>query len=301
MVWLIKKRYFIYLISFICIGVIGSSCSENRIELTDTLVDSVNQGEGEIVDFEIKDTLSDTKSITVFGPGRYVTIYAFLHGASTDTPPIQTKYYKSNSAGRLIPIGSPMKLITGHYDFYAVSANTLANRTPSFTNGFSSALSNNTDYLWSKMNNRWIAPGNNKVPFAFRHTCAEIIIEVKETFFTFIHFIDVVQIAVPTGKGIMALSSGEIDIAPSLQKKLQPMKVKDNICEILLLPYSDELSLTVIFKLWVNLEWDYKLFSTRIPLPDNTLKPGRSYEYEAIIKDNIFDLKIKEPVSSNSQ
>lgn len=296
MMWLIKKRYLIYLISFICISVIGSSCTENRIEITDPLENSANQREGETVDFEIGDSLSDSKSITIFGPGRYVTIYAYLHGASTTTPPIQTQYYKSNSSGRLVPIGSPMKLITGHYDFYAVSANTLANRTPSFTNGLSSALSNNTDYLWAKMNNITVYRGKNKVSFAFRHVCSEIIIEVKETLFTIVHFIDDVRIAVPNGKGIMNLSSGQIRVIPSFQKKLQAMTVTDNICQIVLLPYKDELPLQVIFKLWVNFHWEYKLYSTRIPLPNNTLRPGRAYKYEAIVDDEIFDLQLKDSV-----
>ncbi|MEG1905485.1 MAG: hypothetical protein RR212_13905, partial [Bacteroidales bacterium] len=89
----------------------------------------------------------------------------------------------------------------------------------------------------------------------------------------------------------MNLDNGNINIAPSSATQKLPMKISDNICQIILLPYKEPLQLKVVFKIWVNLDWDYKLYSTEIPIPGYSLEPGLEYKYKAVIKDNLFDLK----------
>ncbi|MEG1587453.1 MAG: fimbrillin family protein [Bacteroidales bacterium] len=294
-----KYIFFLGWISICFIGLMLFSCSQNEIELVDPKDGTTEQSGQNLVEFEMTDSTPETKLATPFGAKRYVTIYAYLHGSDVTSPPVQKRNYKSNPTGKLIPISAPMKLITGHYDFYAVSTNSLSDKTPLFTNGISAVLAQNTDYLWAKMNNISVHPGKISVPFAFLHECGEIIITVKETIFTFVHFIDGVYITVPGGDSRMTLANGEIGIAESLQKKLVSMNVTDNVCQIIMLPYKGELPLQVVFKLWINLHWEYKLYNTSIPLPGNELEAGKQYLYEAIVDESVFELHQKDTVSKS--
>ncbi|MEG1723626.1 MAG: fimbrillin family protein [Bacteroidales bacterium] len=268
-----------------------SACSRNEIEFIDSDTNAeIRQGLVDI-EFKVDDATSTTKSLSNFGSGRYVTVMAYFHGSNPATPPVQTKQYTSSPGGKLIPITSNMRLITGNYDFYAVSTTSLSNRTPLFIQNISQSLTNGTDYLWAKTENMNIIGNTKTIPISFHHECSEIVINLTETFFTFIHFIDDAYIMVPAGKATMNLDNGNINITTSSATQKLPMQISDNNCRIILFPYKEPLQLKVVFKIWVNLNWDYKLFSTEIPIPGYSLEPGIEYKYKAIIDDNIFDLK----------
>ncbi|MGL4292259.1 MAG: fimbrillin family protein [Bacteroidales bacterium] len=267
-----------------------SSCGEN-INESISLEESENLSKGfSDVEFEVADSIL-TKLTTPFGGGRYVTIYAYFHGDPVTNPPVITKYYKSNPKSKLIPVNSPMKLYTGKYDFYAVSTNSTINQTPSFKNGFStSPLKNGVDYLWAKMENITVKPGKNVVPITFSHQCAQIILNIDESLLTFVFSIDGCTLTVPNDNNKMNLSDGFINTAQTLEKVPMSMKISGQTCKLIVLPYDGRIPIKVVLKLWVNLHWEDKLFTTNIPFIEGGLQPGRTYIYKLIIKDNIFDL-----------
>lgn len=268
-----------------------SACSQNEIEFIDPDANGEIQQGGIDIEFEVNDAISATKSLYKFGSGRYVTIMAYFHGSDPSQPPVQTKYYKSNSTGKLIPVTTNMRLTTGNYDIYAISTNSLSNNTPLFFQNISQSLKNGIDYLWAKTENIHISGNNKKVPIYFHHKCSEIVITITETFFTFIHFIDDAYVMAPAGKATMNLDNGNINIATASTTQKLHMQISDNICQIILFPYKEPLQLKVVFKIWVNLDWDYKLYSAEIPIPGYSLESGLKYKYKAIIKDNLFDLQ----------
>lgn len=289
---MMKYRIFFFKLMITISGLLFfAGCSQNEIEFIDP--DTNDELRQDVIDieFEVNDAINATKSLSKFGAGRYVTVMAYFHGSDPSQPPVQTKYYKSNPSGKLIPVTTNMRLTTGNYDIYAVSTNSLSNNTPQFFQNISQPLKNGIDYLWAKTENIRISKNNKKVPIYFHHECSEIVITITETFFTFIHFVDDAYIMVPAGKTTMNLDNGNINIAPSSATQKLPMKISDNICQIILLPYKEPLQLKVVFKIWVNLDWDYKLYSTEIPIPGYSLEPGLEYKYKAVIKDNLFDLK----------
>lgn len=205
-----------------------------------------------------------------------------------------TRYYKSTSSSRLEPLSSPMKLFSGQYDFYAVSTNSLSNLTPDFINGLSATLKNGVDYLWAKMENISVKTEPVSVPFSFSHECAQIIIDVDETFFTFVHSIDGCTLSVPATSGHMNLETGEISMAQTLLKIPASMHINNDICSLIILPYDGRFPMTLTFRLWINLHWEDKTFVTEIPVNKTSIEGGRKYMYKVIVDDNVLDLKVIE-------
>lgn len=218
--------------------------------------------------------------------GSQLKVFAYI-----DNQLIKEVSYLIYSANSLKPLSEPMKLITGTYDFYVFTSNDPFYENPGFTNGVSSTLSNDVDYLWGKLENIEVREEPLSLPITLTHRCAKINLELEEAFLTFVHEIDSAFISAPAGSQSMNIQTGIITPATMISNKLITLNIDDMECEIIILPIQSQDSLEAVFKLWTNLHLESKTFSVKIPLPDNKLEAGYLYEYELIVKENIFGLK----------
>lgn len=148
----------------------------------------------------------NTKATTPFALGNKATIYACaaLAAPSTSTfikgTPLEAT---TQAAGLLNPV-TALYVPKGSYDFYSVSQNNSTTLGLTFTAGVSGQLTNDIDYLWSK-----VAP----------------VTDGGNVSFTYIHKAVGVEINITPGSGVTALNVTSIKITPSKPKTTSTMNL----------------------------------------------------------------------------
>lgn len=290
-----KKLPFLVGILLLLAGIAG--CTDKDYITTNVFIggsqsdsDSTTSKTKNLVSFyaSIED-LVQTRTTTAFPAGRYATVFAYNAG-DTNLADMQNKViYKSLSAGSLSPIGSGadadlMYLLSGAYDFYAVSSNSTINYTPSFSLGVSGALSNGIDYLWYKISDVSVYATQVSVPITFSHTCAQIVLTVTGGENLVVNEFVGATLLPPDTLGTMSLATGVITPATALAAKPIAMGITSNVAQQIILPIStSSVSLPVVLTLSVNYETTTRQYTTDITPPTGGFAAGKSYLYEAII------------------
>ncbi|MEG1587672.1 MAG: hypothetical protein RR346_12445, partial [Bacteroidales bacterium] len=97
------------------------------------------------------ESIRQTKSVSAFPTGRYVTAYAYQPNETNPTNPSNFVIYKSLSPGALTPTNNMyMWLLAGTYNFFAVSTDDAWNENPNISDTPPTPLVNDRDYLWAQ-------------------------------------------------------------------------------------------------------------------------------------------------------
>ena len=119
-----------------------------------------------------------TRTLTPFPQYCEAQIFAFSSGGAQQSA--ASPVFRSSEAGTLSPVNIPMRLMTGEYDFYAIS--TKQDSIPvDFYNNIATGLSNGIDYLWASVKNQIIDSNGTTVPITFQHVASQIVIYVANT------------------------------------------------------------------------------------------------------------------------
>ena len=144
-----------------------------------------------IVDDQRATNLSNTKYIVYFLPRiesnistrtltpfpQYCKAQIFAFSSDGNQQSIISPVYRSQEAGTLSPTNTPMTLIDGEYDFYAISVKE-DSLPPSFKDNVASDLYNNKDYLWCVVSNQTIDQNAITIPITFNHVATQIIVNI---------------------------------------------------------------------------------------------------------------------------
>ncbi|MEG0992512.1 MAG: fimbrillin family protein [Bacteroidales bacterium] len=228
-------------------------------------------------------SLNLTKSMFTFPQGRYATVFVYNQGQTPSDVPIESANYTTKSSGILSPLAANIFLTNGEYDFYSVATNSTTNRTPTFSKGTSSALSNGVDYLWWKTPKYAISGTAANIDIVYTHSCSQIVIQVTGGNGITINSIDSAKITPPVTTGTMDLGTGQIPSATSLSTNYLKMGVAQNTCQATLLPLKTSDQMSVVLYIKVNNETTPRTYAVSVPVPGDVLVAGDSYLFKAIV------------------
>ena len=227
-------------------------------------------------------------STTPLQTNRFAMIYTFVYKEDH----VSTLNYTTQEAGVLSPIsGTPLTLIDGEYEFYALSIGNQAEYPPTVTNfstGFVSGLSNGIDYL-SAQSVPEVISGNTSVALTFSHACTQLMVEIVSADATTIKInsIDSASITPPINTGnVLSLFTGVISPSSSISSTYLGMNISGDTCHQILLPLKYSSPLKMYFEVTINDETQSRSYTADIPLLNNTLSEGTSYLYEILLSEN---------------
>ncbi|MEG1586632.1 MAG: fimbrillin family protein, partial [Bacteroidales bacterium] len=234
----------------------------------------------------VMESLNLTKSIFAFPEGRFAVVYAYNQGNTTKDAPVAKASYETKSAGILSPVSQKIYLPNGEYDFYSVATNSTTNKTPDFTNGISSPLSNGIDYLWWRVPNYSIESAAANINIVYKHSCSQVVIKLSSGNGVTINSVTSAKITPPVTNSTMDLSSGIIPPATTLSNVLFDMGVAQNVCQATVLPLQTNTPMQVTFEIVINNEASARNYQVNIPIPDGKLIAGNSYLFKAVVDAN---------------
>ncbi|MGL4292258.1 MAG: BF2992 family fimbrillin-A clan protein [Bacteroidales bacterium] len=247
-----------------------------------------NEGDGSNKAYPITfnamlESLNLSKSISAFPKNKFATVWVYNNGAAVSTTPLENANFVSKSAGALSAVGTGIALPNGEYDFYSVATNSSTDKTPTFTGGVSSALSNGIDYLWWSLPKYQISSAPANIHIIYSHSCTQIVIKLKGGTGITINSVESAKVTPPTTESTMALSTGIIPPATTLSSDYMNLGISQDVCQATILPVKSSTPFTVIFDIKVNNESFTREYKVNMPLPGNELVAGNSYLFEAIV------------------
>lgn len=232
----------------------------------------------------VMESMNLTKSIFTFPQGRYATVFVFNEGTSPNGIPLANANYTTKSSGILSPVATPIYLSNGEYNFYSVATNSTTNKTPTFTNGVSSSLSNGVDYLWWSTPRFAVSASTANINIVYSHSCTQVVIKMTAGNGVTINSIDSARITPPVPSSTMDLATGQIPSATQISTTgYMNMGISQDVCQATMLPLKTSSPLTAVFKIKINNEAAPRTFQVNIPVPGDALLPGDSYLFSAVV------------------
>lgn len=283
------KRNVILLISTVCF-ISLSACIDNHIvnewdhqcgNGSGGSSDSTSGGQLQAVAFTAEVNQLVTKSgTTPLQADRNVDVYSLYNMGDY----ITTTSYYTETPGVLTSVRNiPLSLYPGLYEFYALSIGNSSQALPSvdISTGFVSSLQNGLDYLASQQTNVSIS-GSTTIGLTFNHACSQLMITILPgSSTTVIDSIASATISQPiTTTTFLSVYTGKIPQVTTLSTTPIAMNIVDSLCNQILLPMKRIDSLTMNFSVYVNGETDMRPYTVKIPLVDQQMISGSSYQYQ---------------------
>ena len=154
---------------------------------------------------------------------KMVTIYAYTSGSNSQLS--SSVSYKSETAGTLSPVTSPMELPTVDYSLYAAGVNTVNSAVPVFTDGYATDIQNGLDYVWEGIWNIDVTDASDTINLVMSHCCTELLVDLVVESSITVDSISSVTITPPILTGIKwsLFNSGTIDYADSINANTSNM------------------------------------------------------------------------------
>lgn len=270
---------------------VASGCAKNEIYIkvpgSDTDSGS-GSSDASLVTFHA--SVESTNLVRSLSPMRKnveTNVFAF-NGTAPDaagTPVAQGLYLTSNPGVMIGQNGYRMQLVSGVYNFYAVSAN-ITLRPPKFSNGVSEPLFNGFDYLWWNALQQDVASEQTSIPVVFLHSATQVTFDVSAGTGVTIDQLALAHLKASVDGASMDLTTGTIPPATSFQTNISKMGIRGNYTQYTMLPVKTDDPLWVSFDIIINGESTARTFEVEVPLPDGELKAGNSYLFSAVIQAN---------------
>ncbi|MGL5683706.1 MAG: hypothetical protein ACRDDZ_11745 [Marinifilaceae bacterium] len=229
---------------------------------------------------------------TPISSGEYVTVYIYKHRASTSRSPLAVRRYVSGPPGQLTEISTPVYLPPGYYDIYAVSSNSIPDKTPTFKGGKSVSIKKGVDYIWTSLKKVDVYTNPIVVPLLFEQICFKLNIDISDSFFTVLWKVESVSVTIPTGKQYIELATGDILPQTLSNSGTLALKLLGRNCWQIIPPFTAKKPITLNIVAYTNDHILFpKTFSVKIPTPRGGFLPGHQYNYKAIIDDDILSVE----------
>ncbi len=261
-----------------------AGCVDNKLYLDDT------RGSGQKGEFlvyfypRMESNFVITKTLSPFPKNCKAQIFAFSSGGNQQS--VASPVYRSLSAGTLSPTQSPMMLVRGEYNFYAVSTRN-DSLPPTFSDNVATNLRNGLDYLWCGITDQTIDANGTTLPITFTHSATQLVVEIKnEDEATPMTALVSARCQKPQSGDSVAwrLSTGVITPSGSISDSLDSMKCSGFTASCIMLPVAAGVD-SLIFEAVVSQSGQQSLCTVGIPVPSAGLQGGHSYEFEMIFKE----------------
>ena len=283
-------KYLITILSFV-FSIFIFSCADDKV--TVEYIQTSDSGLDKILFTATVSDISTRSGISALVKDRFVVVYSF----DGNKQYVQTNNYYTYQPGILSAINNDALIVpNGIYNFYMFSIGNKSEYPPSFSNTvFLENLSNGYDYLSYSLQSISIKTSTN-IPILFSHCCSQVVIDFessKDTDGNEIVSIDSVRnitITPPNTAGVgWDMYTGQISYSNSINNiDLIDMPVNKLTCQQVLLPLNTKDSLTVKFELFVDNSTAGKYYTAKLPLVDDKLAAGSSYNYVISISDTDY-------------
>ncbi len=251
-----------------------------------------------IVDDQRATNLSNTKYIVYFLPRiesnistrtltpfpQYCKAQIFAFSSDGNQQSIISPVYRSQEAGTLSPTNTPMTLIDGEYDFYAISVKE-DSLPPSFKDNVASDLYNNKDYLWCVVSNQTIDQNAITIPITFNHVATQIIVNIinKDSINPASQIVYATYSPPVISDSVTwSLLTGVIVPATSVSSIQDSMSIDSFTTSCVMIPLSAKAD-SLSYQSYIQQEnGEYQLCQVNIPVPEDGYEAGHSYEYDMI-------------------
>ena len=221
-----------------------------------------------------------TRTLSPFPAYCKVKIFAFnAYGTQRS---ISSPVYRSLEPGTLSPSQTPMTLINGTYDFYAVSLKE-DSLPPTFTDNIAIGLENNKDYLWCGISDQMIDQNGTTIPITFNHVATQIVVNIvnQDTLnpVTSIHDAWVTNPQI-TNDVTWDLTTGVISPADTLSSTGGLMQINGLTTSYIMVPIVMKNGKLPYLAVVTLQEGETMSCNVDIPFPEAGYLSGRSYNYD---------------------
>lgn len=224
-----------------------------------------------------------TKATATMGSGIKAAVMLYAKDANVaSATPVSSKVLTSDASGNLS--GANVTVLSGTYDFYAVSNNTTS-APLTFTAG-SATVTNGVDYLWQKKTQAVSSTAKN-VAFQFGRQAVLISITLGGTDMSFANTSMQLKPSDDTG-AVMTLADGTIAPASAVKSSFVSMNMSDMIGSYVMIPLTTEVSIPVEITsdVTANTVTNTTTYQATIAAPTGGFVKGKKYVYTATVNGN---------------